>query len=204
MPKGVVSYVGGKDFEDRKTGEPVTLYSFKLNGDETWYRTQSTNPEEFGVVKGANISFPLDSKGKPDLSKVTVIKGGDNAAPQRSPAPRASSTSKDDYWSTKEQRDIAKEKHYQEVDIPRMSYCGAQEVAVKVVELALAQGAIELGAKKAAKLDILLEAIDKVTLDLFTRRMNAPTLSEVKRDNNNTVNESDEDSEDAGEYSEDE
>lgn len=193
MPTGVISKINSREWND------VVLWSLQLVGDKTWYRSGETNPATRGAVEGANVSFDLTPKGNVSLPSLKVVSAG--TAPTRAPTPQASSGSKDQYWNDKEARDIAKEKRYQNVDVPRMTFCGAQDTAVRVVEMALAQGALKLGTKDSAKLDILLESIQKVALDLFYKRINAPTMEEVltggdeagaETDNNNEVANEDE------------
>lgn len=172
MTQGVVAKITAKDWEDPESGDVTKLYSFKLEEGE-WYRTGAENPSKYGIREGAFVTFSLNPKGKPILKTVKITEG---SAPARSPAPRAASTTKDDYWKQKEDNDKAKDARYQSVDIPRMTFCGAQDTAVRVVELALAQGAITLGTKKNAQLDILLGAIQQVATTLFRDRMNSPSL----------------------------
>lgn len=185
MPKGVVAKVSAREWND------LTLYSIKLEGDEKWYRAGERNPADAGVEAGVSISFDLTAGGNVAGKSLKVVKG--DAGVTRAPAPTASkSSSKDDYWSQKEARDVEKDSRYQKVDIPRMTFCGAQETAVKVVELALAQGAITLGTKKNAQLDILMETIQQVAVQLFRARMEAPDINPHSDDNEEEAVASDE------------
>jgi hypothetical protein len=147
-----------------------------LEGNKAWYRTGKTNPAKFGIAVGKSIKFASDEKGNVDYKSITVLADGEV---QRAPAPRNAApvaASRDSYWEAKEARDIEKDARYQSVDIPRMTYCGAQESAIKVVELALANGGLTLPTKKGAVLDALLDAIDTVAVGLMKKRMDAPNL----------------------------
>jgi hypothetical protein len=185
MAKGVVAKTSGREWNDPEQGT-IMLYSLQLVGDNTWYRAGQNDPAKLGASQGANVSFDITGKGNIVQKSLRVVKGSESV--ERSPTVSSSSSSKDTYWSDKEARDIKKEANYQNVDIPRMTYAGAQSTAVEVLSLALAQGAVDITAvKKAAKLDTLLSVLDQITLTLFHARLNAPTMSEVL---NNTAQES--------------
>jgi hypothetical protein len=177
MAQGIVQKIVTKDW-DGPQGQ-VTLYSFTLEGNKAWFRTGKMNPAKFGIKEGKSIKFSSDERGNVDYKSVTVLADGEI---QRAPAPasRGGSTpvaaSRDSYWEAKEARDVAKDERYQTVDIPRMTYCGAQELAVKVVELTIANGGITLPAKKSAILDTLISVVDEVALTLAKKRMAAPEL----------------------------
>lgn len=175
MAQGVVQKISTKPWEG-KDGQ-VILYSFQLGGDRAWYRTGTKNPGAFGIAEGKSVKFEVDYKGNVVANTVQVLADG---TVQRAPAvasnTSAPSSSRDSYWEAKETRDKEKDERYQTVDIPRMTYCGAQEVAVKVVELALANGGITLPAKKGAVLDAIIGAVDAVTVSLAKSRMAAPEL----------------------------
>lgn len=175
MAQGVVQKISSKPWEGQN-GQ-VTLYSFQLGGDRAWYRTGTKNPSTYGIIEGKSVKFEVDYKGNVAAGTVQVLADG---AVQRAPAVTSNTTpvaaSRDSYWEAKETRDKEKDARYQAVDIPRMTYCGAQEVAVKVVELALANGGITLPSKKSAVLDAIMGAIEAVTIGLARSRMAAPEL----------------------------
>ena len=176
MPKGVVAKTSGREWNDPQQGA-IMLYSLQLVGDNTWYRGGQTDPAALGAVAGANVSFDITGKGNIVQKSLRILKAGENV--QSSPTVTSSSSSKDTYWSDKEARDIKKESNYQNIDIPRMTYAGAQSTAVDVLKLALEIGAVDLTAtKKGAKLGALLAALDGITNDLFAARLNAPTMTE--------------------------
>lgn len=176
LNKGVVSKLSEKDWSGPQGS--VILHSFQLEGNRAYFRTGKQSPTKFGIVPGAAVSFFSDEKGNVDYKSVQKVA---ESEVQRAPTPRtggasvvSSGGSRDGYWEAKEARDIAKDAHYQSVDIPRMTYCGAQDVAVKVVELAIANGGITIPAKKGAILDVITGAVDAVALTLAKARMDAP------------------------------
>lgn len=175
MARGTVSKLLTKDW-DGPRGQ-VVLHSFLLGGDKAYYRTGSTDPAKLGIVEGKVVSFDVDYKGNVVAQSVRVLGDGvverGPAVPQRSAPVTAS---KDSYWENKEARDLAKDERYQSVDIPRMTYCGAQDNAVKIVELAIANGGITLPAKKGAILEAIIGAVEEVALTLAKSRMSAPEL----------------------------
>lgn len=179
MAQGTVQKIFEKNW-DGPDGT-VVLYSFALGGDKAYYRTGKKTPAAYGIVEGKSVSFDTDYKGNVVPKSVKIL--GDGVIQQAPSVPRGGSTqsvqvsgSRDTYWADKEARDIAKDERYQAVDIPRMTYCGAQDSAVKVVEMALANGGITLPTKKGAILDTIIGAVNEVALRLATLRMSAPEL----------------------------
>lgn len=173
MAQGVVQKISTKPWEGR--GGQVLLYSFQLEGQKAWYRTGQKNPASFGIAEGKVIKFMSDDRGNVDFASVQVL---EDAAPRRAPSPTVGSApvaaSRDTYWEAKEARDVAKDTRYQTVDIPRMTYSSAQDAAVKIVELAIANGGLTLPAKKSAVLDAIVGAVEAVTLTLSKGRMRSP------------------------------
>jgi hypothetical protein len=150
------------------------LYSFQVEGNRARFRTGQKNPASFGISEGKVVKFNSDEKGNVDFGSIEVL---EDAAPRRAPSPSSSvpvASSRDSYWEAKEARDVAKDNRYQQVDIPRMTYSSAQDVAVKVVELAIAHGGLTLPTKKNAVLDAIVGAVEAVTLTLAKGRMQAP------------------------------
>ena len=175
--KGVVGRLSEKAW-DGPQGQ-VILHSFQLQGNKAYFRTGKKNPAALGISEGASVSFDSDEKGNVDYKSVKKLADGDV---QRSPSvsspgrPAPAAASRDTYWEAKEARDVEKDKRYQTIDIPRMTYCGAQDAAVKVVELALANGGIALPTKKSAILDVIVESVGTVAAQLAVARMNSPAF----------------------------
>ena len=118
--------------------------------------------------------------------KAVVKPGSVQAAdPSQAPSPGTRGNSKptgrstggqsrDGYWADKEKRDLEKDKRYQAVDVPRMSFSASQERAVTLVSAALANGALSFGNVAAGKkLDMLLGFVDQVTDRFFLQSMHA-------------------------------
>ena len=185
---GTVTTIDSKEFDGRNG--PVLLWSFQIDGSRRWFRLGRKRPT---FQKGESISFENDEKGNVDFD--SIVAGGAPAAPLRqSGAPRAANNqggqraasnsgggqTRDGYWAEKEARDLQKDKRYQEVDVPRMSFSAAQDRAVTLVAAALSNDALSLGQKKGERLDLLLEYVDQVTDRFFTDSMNAHTrLKEI-------------------------
>jgi len=185
---GTVTTIDSKEFDGR--GGPVLLYSFQVDSSRRWFRLGRKKPT---FQKGDFISFENDEKGNVDFQ--SLVTGDAPAAPPRqSGAPRAANRqggqrpasnsgggqTRDGYWAEKEARDLQKDKRYQEVDVPRMSFSAAQDRAVTLVAAALSNDALSLGQKKGERLDLLLEYVDQVTDRFFTDSMNAHTrLKEI-------------------------
>lgn len=181
---GTVSRVNAKNWQDRTSGEDIVLYSFLM--DETgdrWFRTGTTQ----AVQEGQSIQFIADAqKNNVDIDSIEVVKSEVAKAPKVTAPPTRSSgsssgtarpssgsaLSKDQYWSNKEAKDVEKDKRYQEVDIPRMTFCTAQDAAVALVTAAVAQGILpKAGSKKADQLDSVLDSVDELTERFFAQRM---------------------------------
>jgi hypothetical protein len=155
---GTVTTVSAKPFTD-KWGKNITLYSFQIGGDQAWYRTGTNEPP---CKEGDIINFVFEQQGnnkKVDPSSINVTGQGNVPTPQAQPARAASSggNSRDDYWKQKEAYD-------KEVTQPRISYAAAQKNAVQIVKTALECDALGFGsAKKADKMEMLLNYVDEVT-----------------------------------------
>lgn len=165
--KGVVSNTSAKDWPGRNG--TVTLYSFQIEGDRTWYRCGTDKPP---FSMGDSISFDYESDGKNNtLVPGSVTKMAATAA-TRAPAPKAGKTQENwdaraAYWDAKEKRDI-------EVIEPRIALASSRSAAIEVVGLALAHDAIVFGnAAKGARLQIILAAVDEVTGRFYAQSMNA-------------------------------
>lgn len=186
---GTVTNIDSKEFDGRNG--PVLLYSFQIDSSRRWFRLGRKQPT---FQQGDVISFENDDKGNVDYN--SLVTGGAPAAPPRQGgAPRAANRqgggrpapasggggqTRDGYWAEKEARDLQKDKRYQEVDVPRMSFSASQERAVALVSAALANDALSLGQKKGERLDLLLEYVDQVTDRFFVDSMNAhKRLSEI-------------------------
>lgn len=149
------------------------MWSFQLENSNRWFRTNRTQPS-FAV--GDTISFVNNEKA---VVKPSSIQAADPSAvpPARAPAKRNTTgggQSRDGYWADKEKRDLEKDKRYQAVDVPRMSFSASQERAVTLVSAALANGALSFGNVAAGKkLDMLLGFVDQVTDRFFLQAMHS-------------------------------
>lgn len=129
----------------------------------------------FGKVKpafseGDYVAFMYETNDRGFLDAVpeTVkVKKGELPA-KKAYQGGGSGSSRDKYWEDKEARDIETQK--------RITYQSAKNNAVSIVELALANGALSLGAKKSEAFDNLLAVINKVTLDTYQEYTEAPSI----------------------------
>lgn len=171
----------------------VILHSFKIEGDNRYFRTGTEQLCEANDL----VSFQFD--GKNQVSDLTI--DGQATTPPPAPARGGSSGSakggsssgksfggggstykqkqaeKDQYWADKEARDIERDKHNREVVEPRITLASAQSDAVALVTAALQHDLLAFGnANKGAKLGLLLDFVDQVTARFAEQRYNAPTL----------------------------
>lgn len=182
--KGVVKYINEKEWDDRRSGEKIMLYSFKLEGDDDYYRTGQTKPD---FEEGQSIAFEVDNKNNVDLETVEVLEAEVKKAPKAGARPAArsggfrkdaaASGGRDAYWEKKEARDLEKDARYQKVDIPRMTFCTSQDAAVSLVTAALQHDCLpKIGTvSKTARLSALLAYVDEITDRFFRQRMGAAT-----------------------------
>lgn len=182
--KGVVKYINEKEWDDRRSGETIMLYSFKLEGDDDYYRTGQTKPE---FEEGQSVAFEADNKNNVDLDTLEVLETAVKKAPKATgrssaggsfrKAASGSAGGRDEYWAKKEERDLEKDARYQKVDIPRMTFCTAQDAAVELVTVALEHDCLpKIGtAAKTARLSALLAYVDEITDRFFRQRIGIAT-----------------------------
>lgn len=183
---GQISVVNSKPFEDKRTGNPITLHSFQLEGYNQWFRTgQKAIPAGVGqsvkfVADGANVDVTTFS-----VEQATVAKAPSVAANTTIPASMSSArstgasggNSKDNYWADKEARDLVKEARYQEVSEPRMALSVAVSAAGNLVAAAITKDALTFGtAAKSKRVGILTEYTKELALDLALFIQDAPIL----------------------------
>jgi len=119
------------------------------------------NPGKFGVFVKDNTLRVTGSAGS---SQQATTSGGGGGGYSNSKSDYAN---KELYWQEKEQRDIENSKRY--------AYRASWAASRQFVELALANGALKLGAANAKapdKWEILREAIDKRAAELYTQFQN--------------------------------
>lgn len=150
---GYVTFVNTKDWNGRNG--PVTLYSFRIEGDDTYWRTGRDDPQ---LQKGQFAKFTAEGQNV----DVTSIERGDikveTAAPKKSGG--GSASSRNEYWENKD-------KHDKEVVQPRIMYCAARRDAITIATAALNADALKLGSKAATKVDNFVGAVVKLTAELL-------------------------------------
>lgn len=176
---GVVSEVFEREWEGRDG--TVVLHSFKLDGDNRYYRTGTTPL----VREGDSIAFTADGKGNVDTDSLEKGVDAPRQAPRQQNATQAyrrpgggggkswggkKASDRDGYWERKEARD-------QEIVEPRITWSSAQSDAVVLVTAALQHDLLSFGnANKGARLGLLLDYVDQVTARFATQRFNAAEL----------------------------
>jgi len=177
--KGVVDKTFTKDWYDKRSNENIILHSFRLEGDNTYYRTGTT---PIPANKGDAVEFSYDDRsGNVEMETFGQVEGSEvqrapAPAPRRNTGGRQGSYSgggggtstgggaRDNYWKDKEDRDIQREERYQTVVEPRMIVMAAQERAVGVVAAALANDCLSFGnTAKGLKFEMLLGFVDEAT-----------------------------------------
>lgn len=163
--EGVVGFISEKAWFDRKLGQDINLYSFKLDGHDTWFRTGDTKPE---FMKGQQIRFSSNGNNV-DLSTVEITE----ATPvQTAPRPAGQSrvVTKDTYWADKEARDLEKEEYWRLVKDPMIQYQAARRDAVTLIVAALANEAVSFGTTaKGQRLAFLQDMVEETTQDLMVK-----------------------------------
>lgn len=199
--QGIVSQVSYKDFTDNRSGEPIKLYSFQIEGSNQWFRT-GRQPIPAGVRD--SIKFVADGQnvnvGSVARTQAQVAAAPSPVAPatgsSRSPSTtgRTTTVSKDEYWANKEARDLDKEARFQAVNEPRMALSVATEAASRIVSAAFQTDALGFGnASKAKKLGMIVDATKEVAAELALFITNAPSVLAEHRvsDNDNKKEETD-------------
>lgn len=180
---GKVSRLYTKDWNGRDGA--VKLYSFQVEGNNRYFRLGTTPPS---FRETDTVTFEADANGNATNIEVTRGTGepasdtGQTTSPTRTARnwtkPTASTGgNKDQYWKDKEQRDIEREERYQSVVEPRITYSSAQSDAVRLVSVALQHDMLTFGnANKSAKLGLLLDYVDQVTMRFAQNRIRAAEI----------------------------
>lgn len=156
---GFVSEVSANPWADKDSGQSVTLHSFRIESENIWFRTGTTDP---GLSVGDCVKFTakrqkvdLDTLGPAQASEVEAEAEKQAPAPAAASSSRAPTMSRNDYWTEKDRYDKA-------VRQPLIAYQSARRDAVDVVVAALEADILTLGQKKADKLELLCGYVDQV------------------------------------------
>lgn len=151
--KGVVKDVSSFPYNGKD------LWSFQLNGDRNYYRCGDKKP---AIESGQYVLFDANQSNKQGSYNVTKgsiqVKAAEAEAtgvkiPERVSTSGATS-SKDEYWSRKEERDVATQ--------ARIERQSCRNSALEFVKILVGQEAIKFGAK-ADKTEILEQLLAKYT-----------------------------------------
>lgn len=187
--EGAVSYVGSNEIDDKYNGGKVTLHSFRIEGNDEWFRTGRTPP---GVQEGQTVKFIADGN-KVEVKSIEIL-GNTTEAPASGETPSAvpsqttsassavlasgKAATKDNYWSDREKREIEKDERYQTVDIPRMTMNSALSTAATVVDAALKHEAIGFGnTAKSKRLEMLGDFVVELANQFYPVIRDAGTVT---------------------------
>ena len=148
---GVVGWVGSKDIRGRK------YWSFRIDGNDNWFRTGSDKPP---LKNGDNVSFAYEETQYGNQVAIDSIKVSADAPPASGASSSGGASSRDDYWSRKEETDQFVQRMIQ------FNHC--TNAAVSVAKLALDAGILPLGSgSKAGKMDALLAQVSAIRNALY-------------------------------------
>lgn len=164
--KGVVGYVSpGKEFRGS------TLYSFKLDGDDTWYGCGESKP---GFSAGDMVMFDCNTMNGRTTVMMESIKMKKGEAPVAAPKPAGKAwggkkdPAKDQYWTDREAKDDARQK--------AITYQAARKDALTFLEMAVQAEGVKLPAASNKKYDALMAMVDELTLKFYHDTQNMDSL----------------------------
>lgn len=143
-----------------------TSYKIKLDGQEPYYGCFINRPScNAGDV--VEFDYTTNDKGfhNVDLKTLKVTGGGSAPAPAGGGTAQVSApagNSRDNYWAEKDRYD-------KEIRQPLICYQSAHKDAVTIACAALAADIIPLGQKKAGKLDVFKELVNKLTDEIYLK-----------------------------------
>lgn len=151
--QGNVNYISSKERKTRKG--PANVYAIKLESDDNWYNTGFKSP---GVKEGDEVTFRA-TEGQygweVDASSIEILEKAKQAAAGNV----QKAMSKDDYWKSREERDLVTQKVIQ--------LQAARNAAIATCSAALAGGVLALPKTANKQLDAFVAAIDKLTGKYF-------------------------------------
>lgn len=194
MPKGVVSKIFEKQWDDGKT------YSFKLSGDETFYRLGKISPQ---FSEGSSIQFDAVTKGANTYVNEAPSPWTDGGATQ-APAipttggvysggqggykggagkkPYGKSEEEKVYWKARELRDVTVQK--------KIEIQAARNAALVAATFMWKEELVKVPTKQADKYDAFLTLVDLVA-DTFQKlteaKVSGSTVDSGAERNNVTV-----------------
>lgn len=140
--QGVIKYINKREWQGDEG--LINLYSFKLDGDNTQYRT-GTSPVPF--PEGTAVEFDLSGRGKNNVD----MKSLRTISKEEMPASVAQAV------SSAGSRDIS------------IAYQSARKAAVEFVASLVEQELLPLPTKKADKADAVYKYVDHYTGEFFDR-----------------------------------
>lgn len=182
--KGYVDYVGGKDFGNKK------LWSFRIRGQEIWFRTGSVDPK---LQKNDHIEFEYSegrSGAQVDVASIRPVSrdsGADAVATVDPPQyrgnnfsrkPSSDAAEKDLYWRNKEARDLKNEGHRLGNE-KRIQFQAARNAAIATVDILVRAGTLVIPEKKGAGAEVIAGKISDLTNEYYESTTNLGVENEV-------------------------
>lgn len=166
---------------DNVIGPRNKRYSF-VDTDGQWYGNGFDRPD---FSKGDTIQFNFERNGK----YLNVVSGSVEviSRSEEAPAPKKATSSnvmtKDDYWSRKEADDQKKQRE--------IRYQASRNAAIEFVRLAVEQGIISLGTKKADQEQNLSNYVEAYTQEFYMSTFAMRDKDELAVDADNLMDTSD-------------
>lgn len=165
MTQGVVRKIFDRQFGNK------TVYSFTLNGDQTFYRLGDRPPN---FSEGDSVKFEPNTKGANTYANGVVPwkEDGTPVTGRAVSSVAAKASNKDDFWERKELRDISVQK--------RIEIQSCRNSAIDLVRLLLQTGveAVKLPSAQAKREAIVAEIVRKYTADFLKENTTGPVVDD--------------------------